>query len=262
MTLARLCLALFLLFCANAGLAQDQSRSFKPHTFNGSKPAYAAGTWSFELVPQGCSARDYGDGRGESDCYNGNLRSRVMAPKQAKPGQSLEYYMEVRVDPAFRYDGGPTPAFSKLEIAEWGRTQGIKNHIYDLQLDTVRGLTFEREVCVPPSRLSQWNSFRLRIKWSKSGDGYLEATCNGKVILSRVNQQTVIPPGCGAKYKLQCDPKLQKPDASIYWQVGPKLSGFGGEHAKYGFKSQFAPFPKDGVRLQVRNLYAGRAVKR
>ncbi len=40
--------------------------------------------------------------------------------------------MEIRVDPSFRYDDGRTPTWSKLEVAEWGRTQGIKNHIYDL----------------------------------------------------------------------------------------------------------------------------------
>lgn len=262
MRLLKLLALLLTFFVASTGLAQDQTKQFRTHKFNGSKPTYSSGVWTFQLEPQGCSKRKYGDGRGESDCFNGNIRSRISAPKVAKPGQEIEYYMEVRIAPEFRYDGGPTPAWSKLEIAEWGRTKGIKNHIYDLQLDTVRGLTFERNVCIPPSKLSQWNSFRLRIKWSKTGDGYLEATCNGKVILARRNQQTVIPPDCAAKYKLQCDPARQIPGASIYWQVGPKLSGFGSEFAKYGFASQFAPFPPNGVRLQVRNLYVGKPVRR
>lgn len=247
---------------AAAAHAQDQSKRFKAHKFNGSEPSYSSGVWTFQLQPQGCSQRKYGDGRGESDCFNGNIRSRISAPKFARPGQEVEYYMEVRVASGFRYDGGPTPAWSKLEVAEWGRTKGIKNHIYDLQLDTVRGLTFERKVCVPPSKLNQWNSFRLRIRWSKAGDGYLEASCNDKVILVRRAQQTVIPPDCAARYKLQCDPKRQIPSASIYWQVGPKLSGFGADFAKFGFSSQFAPFPPKGVRLQVRRLYAGKPLRR
>ncbi|WP_424965705.1 hypothetical protein [Dinoroseobacter sp. S375] len=253
----RFVLAMVSICAAFAAHAQDHSKRFKPHKFNGSKPVYSGGIWSFELKPQGCSSRKYGDGRGESDCLNGNIRSRIAAPKNVKPGQLVEYSMEIRIAPNFRYDGGPTPAWSKLEVAEWGRTKGIKNHIYDLQLDTVRGLTFERQVCVPPSKLSQWNKFQLRIKWSKSGDGFLEARCNGKVILSRRDQQTVIPPDCAAKYKLQCDPSQQIPSASIYWQVGPKLSGFGPNFAKYGFSSQFAPFPRNGILLQMRNLYAG-----
>lgn len=262
MNLIQTGLALLFFIVGSLAHAQDHSKRFKPHKFNGSKPVLSAGVWSFELRPRGCSQRKYGDGRGESDCLNGNLRSRIAAPKHVRPGQQVEYYMEFRVAPGFRYDGGPTPAYSKLEVAEWGRTKGIKNHIYDLQLDTKRGLTFERKICIPPSKLSQWNSFRLRIKWSKSGDGYLEASCNGKVILSRGDQQTVIPPDCAAKYKLQCDPKRQVPNASIYWQVGPKLSGFGPEYAKYGFSSQFAPFPPKGVGFQARKLYAGKPIQR
>jgi hypothetical protein len=99
-------------------MAQDHSRQFKPHKFNGSKPKYVSGTWQFELTPQACSSRKYGDGRGESDCFNGSLRSRIKAPKNIRPGTTMEYYMEIRIDPAFRYDGGPTPAYSKLEVAE------------------------------------------------------------------------------------------------------------------------------------------------
>ena len=262
MTWAKIILVFVLAFWVAGAAAQDNSRQFKPHKFNGTKPAYSGGVWSFELQPQGCSARKYGDGRGESDCFNGSLRSRIRAPKLASPGQQIEYYMEIRVDPSFRYDGGRTPAWSKLEVAEWGRTQGIKNHIYDLQLDTKRGLTFERKVCIKPSELGNWNSFRLRVKWSKSGDGYLEAMCNGRIILQRLNQQTVIPPDCAAPYKLQCDPARQIPDSTIYWQVGPKLSGFGPNYAQLGRSSRFAAFPKSGVRMQVRKLYAGRPVKR
>lgn len=242
--------------------ASDMTKKFKNHKFNGTDPTYSGGVLSFDLTPDGCSPKTYGDGRGESHCSNGNIASRVMAPKQAKPGQTVEYYMEFRIDPAFRYDGGKTPAYSKLEIAEWGRTKGIKNHLYDLQLDTKRGLTFERQVCVPPKQLGQWNSFRLKIKWSPDNDGFLEATCNDKIILQRVNQQTVIPPDCAAGYKLQCDPSQQIPTASTYWQVGPKLSGYGQGFAKYGFKSQFAPFPPNGVKLEMRNLYMGKPIKR
>lgn len=251
-----------LILAAGTAAAKDQTRSFKPHKFNGSKPAYSKGVYTFTLEPRGCSARKYGDGRGESDCFNGSLRSRVKAPKNVAPGATMEYYMEFRMNPGFRYDGGRTPGYSKLEVAEWGRVEGIKNHVYDLQLDTVRGLTFERAVCVPPNRLSEWNSVRVLVKWSKTGDGFLQAICNGTPVLTRQGQQTVIPPDCAKPWKLQCEPSLQRPDARIYWQVGPKLSGHGASYRKNGFSSAFARFPPNGVQMQVRNLYAGRPIKR
>jgi len=235
----------------------DQSKRFTAARFNGTHPKFTDGIWSFELQEKECSAVKYGDGRGESDCSNGNLRSRVKAPRIIYPGQEVEYYVELRVDPNFRYDGGKTLSWSKLEIAEWGRVEGVKNHIYDLQLDTKRGLTFERTVCVPPSQLSKWNSFRLNIKWAKNGDGYLEARCNGKVVLSRQSQQTVIPPDCAERYKEQCDPNKQIPEAGIYWHVGPKLSGHGSNYRSNGHSSHFSVFPTNGIKLEMRSLYQG-----
>jgi hypothetical protein len=256
-----------LIFCAAlavlafAGGAEAQSAKFRPHKFNGTAPVIQKGVYTFQLVEGRCSSVKYGDGRGESDCANGAYRSRVIANKQASVGQTWEYSFEFRVDPSFVYDGGKTPETSRLKIAEWGRSEGIKNHLYDIHLDSRRGATFERQPCVPASRLTQWNTFRLRVKWSASGDGYLVAECNGKVVLERVNQQTIIPPDCGKPWKLQCKLELQQPRSTIYWQVGPHLSGYGTTFAQIGKPNQFPPFPRNGVIVQARNLYAGRPRK-
>lgn len=253
----------FLTFCLciYCVVAHAQSGGFENHKFNGTKPVKKNGVYTFELQEGKCGATKYGDGRGESDCANGAYRSVVKAKRHAKVGRSYEYSFEFKVDPSFSYNGGRTPETSRIKISEWGRVKGIKNHIYEIHLDTVRGATFERKVCVPPSKLSQWNRFTLKIKWSKGNDGYLQAFCNDKLVLQRMNTQTVIPPDCGKPWKLQCKLEHQQPDADILWLVGPHMSGYGTTYRQIGKPSQFPPFPKSGVTVQARKLYFGRIRK-
>lgn len=247
------------LFLAGVGDVAAQTRSFKDHSFNGAKPERKGDTVIFRLGPADCSKRTYGDGRGESDCANGNLRSRIKAPKDARVGKEYEYSFEIYIPQSFTYPGDRThPTGTRLEVAEWGRTKGIKNHVYEMKLDARRGLMFERETCVSPKDFGRWNRVTVTIKWSKGQDGYLVARCNGRVVLERRNTQTVIPPDCGQSWKMQCDPARQKPDASIYWQVGPKFGGYGVTYKSIGKPSQFAAFPKGGIELAVRDLYMGR----
>lgn len=253
----RILAALFALVLALPGAAgaADLRGKFRPSAWNGTKPAISKGVVTFTLQPGACGKRTYGDGRGESDCNGGRLRSQLQSRKVERVGRNVEYRMEFFVPASFSYDGDRGyPAYSRLLIAEWKRDRGIKNHMYEMLLDSIRGATFERKVCVPPARFGQWNSFRLRIRWSKGGDGYIEAYCNGRLILSRSNSQTVIPPDCAAGYKLQCDPDLQEPDGGIIWAVGPNFSGYGRDYRRLGKPSPFAPLPKAGVRIQMRNL--------
>lgn len=243
----------------SAANAQTNRSAFREVKWNGTKPIFSNGSHIFELRPGECGAKKYGDGRGESDCGGGRLRSQIRTKKLARVGQTVEYSFDFFVPKSFNYDGDKRyPAYSRLLIAEWKRNKGIKNHVYEILLDGVRGATFERQVCVKPSEFGKWNNFRLKIKWSAKPDGFLEAQCNGRVVLRRLNTQTVIPPDCAAEYKLQCDPSKQKPRADIIWAIGPNFSGYGRDFGQLGKPSPFAPFPKRGVKIQVRNIYYGR----
>lgn len=251
------------LFALVGGFAygRDQTRAFKQVSWNGTDVAVSGGVATFRLDPEGCGAKTYGDGRGESDCNGGRRRSQLMAPKEVRVGQEVEYRLDLLVPASFRYDGDRGyPAYSRLSIAEWNRVKGIKNHVYEMLLDSVRGVTFERKVCFRPSEFGRWNTFSLKIRWSAAADGYLEARCNGRLVLERHSIQTVIPPDCGASYKLQCVPKLQKPGANLLWNVGPNLAGYGSDYRRMGRASPFPPFPPNGVEMQMRNLYVGRPI--
>lgn len=241
--------------------AATKASMFKDVKWNGTKPSFSKGVHTFEILPRKCGSREYGDGRGESDCNGGRVRSQIRTKKLAKVGQTIEYSFEFFVPKSFKYDGDRHyPAYSRLLIAEWNRSKGVKNHIYEILLDSVRGVTFERKTCVKPSEFGKWNEFKLVIKWSKGSDGFMKATCNGRTVLSRANTQTVIPPDCAANYKLQCDPSKQIPSATIGLNIGPNLSGYGRNFRELsGNKtSPFPPFPPNGVKVQFRNIHIGR----
>ena len=124
-------LLMLLVSVLSAGQPEAQTRNYKDHTFNGTKPDRQGKTIIFRLGPNDCSQKKYGDGRGESDCANGNLRSRVKAPKDARVGREYEYAFEIYVPKSFTYPGDRThPTGTRLEVVEWGRTKGIKNHVY------------------------------------------------------------------------------------------------------------------------------------
>lgn len=240
---------------------RDQTAKFVNVKWNGVDPTIEDGTVTFFLQEGQCGAKVYPDGRGESDCNGGRLRTQIMAPRPVRVGQNVEYYMEFFVPEDFNYRMELYyPSKSRLLIAEWTRIEGIKNHIYEILVDNQRGVTFERETCILPEEFGQWHTFSLRINWSKGEDGYLEARCNDRLVLERRGDQTVVPPDCASGYKLQCDPSTQRPNASINWNVGPNFSGYGSNYAEMGRTTPFAFFPKDGIEIKVRNLYVGEIV--
>ncbi|MEW9835470.1 hypothetical protein [Mesorhizobium marinum] len=203
-----------------------------------------------------CSKKDYGDGRGESDCKNGNLRSQIHTSSKQKLGGAYEYSMEIWIDPSFTYSAYGQPR-SPLLIAEWQRINAVKNHMYELHLDTMRGVQFEDKNCFKPEAFGEWRRFTMVVKWSKGSDGLLRVTYDDQIVCELAAQQTAIPPKCGERVKLQCDPKRQNLRRPISWQVGPKLGGFGTEYRKHGLDSPFRTFPGSGLRMKVRNLYYG-----
>lgn len=253
----RLFLVLAAFLPAALASASGLPAGFDGATFQGRKPHHEDGIVSFTLMNGDCSKKDYGDGRGESDCRNGNLRSQIHTRAKQKLGGTYEYSMEIWIDPEFRNFSAYGQPRSPLLIAEWQRIKTIKNHMYELHLDTFRGVQFEDKNCFGSDGFGEWHRFTMVVKWSKGNDGFLRVTCDDRLVYELTRQQTAIPPLCGEEVKLQCIPKLQNLRQPVQWQVGPKLGGYGVEYAKYGFPSQFRNFPGSGLRMKVRNLYYG-----
>lgn len=227
---------------------------------SGVAPIWKSGEVTFVMRRGDCQKRSYGDGRGESDCLNGNSRSQLNARNLQRMGRAYEYAMEIWVDPAFRYNGrgwGNVNYRSRLWIAEWQRANTIKNHMYEMYLDSSKGATFEDKTCFSPRQFGQWNSVVMRVKWSDGADGFLQVICNGKVVYS-LEGPNVVPPGCGTEAKLQCKPELQDLRKPILWSVGPSLKGHGMNYRDIGFPSAFPPFPETGITMKMRNLYVGK----
>ena len=184
------CLTGFLLVATLAG-ASAQSYRLRMHEGSNSaaKPQMVGkGTVRFTLLPGQCQARTYGDGRGESDCLNKNSKSYLSAG-DVPAGTSMKYAFDVRViaglthrafhNPrAVPFTGGPD---SRLSVALWQGNM-IKNHIYLLDLDATRGLTFLGKTCAGPRNLANWTRFEMLVRWSDRNDGLIQVSCNGRVI--------------------------------------------------------------------------------
>lgn len=231
-------------------------QGFKNHELNGLDPSREGGVWTMTLREGLCHSGNYGDGRGESDCVNGNLRSQLQG-RSSRIGRTVEYAFDIMVPKNFRY----TESLSyrkrgSIEIAGWQHTRAIKNHLYEMHL-TGRAVTFEDRVCFDRSRFGQWNSVRVRVTWSLGQDGALQILCNGKQVYA-IEGQTLIPPGCGTSAKSNCHSDKLAHQNPITWIVGPWYRGFGPDWKDYGRSSPFLPFPTNGVSIKIRNLYQGK----
>ncbi|MCU9837168.1 polysaccharide lyase [Ruegeria sp. WL0004] len=259
-TIAQIAALIFVLLLGSPEVLAQAPSGFVVGTNSGVAPVVKNGEVIFKMRRGDCQKRPYGDGRGESDCANGNSRSQLNAREKQRMGRAYEYSMEIWVDPAFRYNGrgwGKVNYRSRLWIAEWQRSNTIKNHMYEMYLDSAKGVTFEDKRCFSPNRFGQWNSVVMRVKWSNGADGFLQVICNGREIYS-LKGPNVMPPGCGEEWKQQCKPELQDLTKPILWSVGPSLKGHGMNYRDFGFPSAFPPFPEGGITLKMRNLYVGR----
>ena len=246
-----ICLNLF-----GAGQLTANPRGFSEHVFNGNNPTTSGGITTFHVDEGDCSARDYGDGRGESDCFNGNLRSRLAYDNHARLGDSLQYSLEVLVPSDLQYAGGPNRR-SLLEIAEWQRIGTIKNHIHTLHLDSRRGVTFDDTVCIPPSAFGSWVRIQVQVRWANDDSGVISVICDGRPVLVR-RGNTAIPPDCGARGVFQCDPSLQEPQKPIQFQVGILFRGYGERGRLDGLSRNGRMPPQGGFSIQMRNIDVSR----
>ncbi|MEP9374975.1 hypothetical protein [Mesorhizobium sp. KR1-2] len=231
--------------CALEVLAQTSG--FQNHNFNGREPTFRGSETEFLIRNGDCSSKDYGDGRGESNCLNGNVSSRLAERRHSNRGEAVEYSFEFKVDPSFSYRG------NRLEIALWQRVKTIKNHIYELGLNATAGATFEGRRCVPANRLAEWNRFSMRVVWRSDGKGSLSVSCNAGEIYRREGN-VLIPEGCGSSRKPECDPQKQRLEQPIQFQIGPLMRGYGGPQYRGNRSSPFERFQENGIRILVRDL--------
>ncbi len=253
----------------SASIADPLPKGFESHRFNGSvKPATKDGVTSFHIKSRECSKTDYGDGRGENDCINGNIRSNIRYRTDMGAGESVEYKFDFKLDPGFAYKGWrnqsangfyPDGWDSHLRIASWEGTFK-HNFIYMLKADTRNGVNFLANQCQKTEDFGKWATFSLKVRWADDGSGWANVACDGRVIYALEGEPTNQSPHCWESN--ECEPQSQRNPKSFNFILGPVMMGWGNEWMNYGNnKSQFDDFQPDGIAVQMRNISVTRGVE-
>lgn len=234
---------------------------FELHKFNASQtPTTTDGITTFHVIPNDCSDVDYGDGRGESDCVNGNVKSIIRYERDAKLGESVEYKFDVQIDPSFKYPGEynldalpfrPGGWDSSLRIASWEGPY-IKNFVYMLKADATKGITFFGQQCQSPDRFGEWMSFSLKVRWANDSKGWVVATCDGKPVY--------VEEGASSTKQIQCylgnecQPGVVRDPKSFNYILGLAFNGYGFDWKENGHPSAFRDMQPDGLTMRMRNI--------
>ena len=228
--------------------ADPHPPGFSNHKFNGpNNPVTDSGITRFEIMPRECSDIRYGDGRGESDCSNGNIREVLLGPGD-RVGASRTYSFDVKVEEPLGYLGGLDP---RLRIASWEGNL-LHNFVYMFKLGAARGIVFSDEQCVEPADLSDWHTLSLEIKWTNDSTGWVRAKCDNRVVYYAENVKTTDAPKC--KVADQCEPGKSKSPSRITYILGPVLAGEGGNWRDFAHKtSQFRDF-EGPITVLMRNM--------
>ncbi|MEP7239574.1 MAG: hypothetical protein ABI697_01700, partial [Devosia sp.] len=258
----RIVAALFIaLLFVSSTFADPLPKGFRLWLWNGSvKPTTTAGVTTFKILDRQCSKKDYGDGRGEIDCMNGNIRSEMQHANE-KLGQSIEYRFDVLIDPSMAYPGEFDPYSvgyrsdgwdSTLRIADWEGYQKIKDFLFDLKLDAKRGLTFVGEQCQAPEDFGKWLSFSMKVHWANDNTGWIKVSCNDKAVYIREDVATTQPPFC---YRTnECLPEKKDDPKLIMFRLGLSLVGRGFDWKQAGYPTQFREIQPGGITVQMRNI--------
>lgn len=218
------------------------------------------GITTFVIRDKQCSHTDYGDGRGESDCHNGNVREIFSYCCKATMGQAISYKFDVLVDPSFAYSGFyndhslkfiPDGLDSRLRIASW-EGQFLHNFLYELKVDNRHGISFLSQECQPRAEFGNWVTFEMRVRWVSDKTGWIRAICNHKEIYAAKNLATNQAPQCYITN--QCEPDKKKYPTRIIYSLGPVMAGFGPEWQIYGKSSQFTDIQPEGITVKMRNI--------
>lgn len=241
-------------------LADPHPQGFTNHRFNPTNPVTKDGVTTFTIRNHECSNVKYGDGRGETDCYNGNVRSVLAASRQERLGEAVEYRFELQVDPSITYPGwindhssGFIPGMrdTRLRIASWEGPL-IHNYLYMVKLDSIKGVRFLSKGCFSKEELGQWNTFSMKVLWASDKRGWIKVTCNDRIVWLQEGVATNQAPECYITN--QCEPGRKKNPKRFLFVPGPVMAGFGYEWKKYGKPSPFTEIQKEGITIRMRSL--------
>ena len=231
----------------------SMSRNMAISEISGIKPTKKNGIWTMRVRPEYCNDQDYGDGRGESDCTNGNLRSQIQGTP-IEPEQTVEYSFEINIPKDFSYrESLNYRPYGSIEVAQWQHVRAVKNHLYELRLSPNSGVLFDGKTCIKPSEYGEWAKVVFQVNWTEKDDGFLKVTCNERLIVSRTGQ-TLVPKYCDSEIKPQCKPAMLQSSNPINWWLGIQFYGFGPDWRDYGRQSPFLPFKGSELSIQTRNI--------
>jgi hypothetical protein len=241
--------------------ADDLPDNFGPNRFNGSgNPHTEGGVTLFNILNEECSSVDYGDGRGENDCLNGNVRSNIGYERETHVGDALEYRFDIRVPTNLNYAGYhsemaagflPDAWDTYLSVASWEGNL-LHNFIYQLKLDTTKGLAFLGRTCQPADRFGEWVKFSMKVRWANDEKGWIKVACDDMVIYAAEGTATTENPHCYIRN--QCEPGLEKEPNRIVYLLGPQMRGHGHDWKQIGEASPFVKFQSDGIAIEMRNI--------
>jgi hypothetical protein len=241
--------------------ADSLPAGFEEHKFNGpTAPSTNDGVTTFQIFDGGCSKVDYGDGRGESDCNRGNVRSTMVYEAQARIGQVKDYRFDVKIAQNFAYPGrfhAETAAFipggwdSHLRIASW-EGPALHNFLYMVKVDGRNGVTFLGKQCQSPEQFGEWVSFSMKVRWSSDESGWIKVTCDDKIVYANERVATNQAPHCW-EFTNQCKEGEFRNPNRFHYILGPVMLGNGSD---YG--SNFTPIQEGGITIQMRNVEVGR----
>ena len=241
-------------------LADPPPRGFIFNGHNAHDPVIEDGVATFQIFEGQCSAIPYPDGRGESDCGGGEVRSSLWSDPWVPINQTVEYTFDIRLDPSFKYGGYestfvlglmPNKIDSALWIAAWEGNK-LHNYLYQLKADTTNGIAFLGRTCQAPSALGEWVSVSLRAKWTNDDRGWMQVRCDDRLIYAVEGIATTEAPHCYGPN--QCEPGIVKHPTEVGMHVGAFMSGFGPTFADRGLTSPFRDIQDDGILIQARNI--------
>lgn len=244
---------------ATQGLADTLPNGFEFNAHNAVNPTTEGGVTTFHILEGQCSDLEYPDGRGESDCAGGEVRSVLWTEPWTPINKPTEYAFDIRVDPALRYEGYesnflagllPHTIDSALWLAWWEGNK-LHNFIYHLKADTQNGITFLGTTCQPASKLGDWVSVSMRVRWTNDDKGWIQVRCDDRLIYAAEGVATTQAPHCYGSN--QCEPGIVKHPSAVGMNVGAFMSGNGHTYAERGLPSQFRPIQPDGITVQLRN---------
>ena len=242
--------------------ADPHPRGFSDYELNGPvAPVTEDGVTTFHIVDRGCSDFTYGDGRGESDCLNGNIKSVLKRTPNAEIGAAYQYAFDVWVDPSLDFSAAyedQSVGFiangmdSRLRVASWEGPSTIKSFVYMLKLDSTRGLTFMGNVCQPAAALGEWVHFDMKVRWAADDRGWVKVTCDDRLVYFDEAVRTNVSPQC---YLInECNPEAKIDPRAMNFLVGPALNGLGHSWKENGWDSQFIKIQPDGITVKMKNI--------